>query len=271
MSGCWPARSVVSPGSSRRLARNSETRLLWPSPSAGVAGVADQFPVPFAHRPIGVRPLAYLPVHRVAIVRAGCVRIAQHRGQAAAIESSGGRFEAAQLGQRGQPIGGMGHRRASFVLWQGPRPGDDRRHADAAFKQAELRPAIGPGASAAKVGPLFGGMPVVALEDDDRALPQPQRIHFGQQCPQPFVLGRQERGVQIPRVRQVLEMLQPLRVALVRVVRRVQRVVDEAGTVLVLLQETRRLPGPSGRESTGHHKTPRLPLRCRSWMFGPLQ
>jgi len=85
-------------------------------------------------------------------------------------------------------------------------------------------------------------MAVVALEDDDRAFLQSERIDFGQQRSQPLVLSGHERSIQVPRVRQLLEMLQPLCISLVRVVRCVQRVVDEEGTILVLLQKTRAFP-----------------------------
>lgn len=106
-----------------------------------------------------------------------------------------------------------------FSLRQTPRPGDDGGKPDAALEQTELRPAITARAASAKMGALLGGMAVVALENDEGVLTESELVEFREEQSKPLILRRDEGGVEIARVRQVFEALEPLRVTLIGVVR----------------------------------------------------
>src|SRR5262249_56651473 len=98
-----------------------------------------------------------LPWRRVGGRRGGGG--ADHRDQALAVEMDPGQRDAAELGDRRQPVAAVGDLIADLALRQVPRPTDDRRHANAALEQAELGPAIDPRTAAAEVGALLGRVP----------------------------------------------------------------------------------------------------------------
>ena len=136
MSGCAAARLVVSDGSSCRLTRNDP--LIRPRGAlGGVVHVVEQLPVALAHGPARVD----LPVQDVVGRRC----IGRLGSPATRLLPSSGtlrRRDAAQLGDRRQPVAAVGDLCADLVLRQVSRPAHDRRHADAALEQAELGPAI---------------------------------------------------------------------------------------------------------------------------------
>ena len=136
-------------------------------------------------------------------------------------------LHAAQLRQRRHPVAGMDDLVAHLAFGQMAGPRDDAGQPDPALEQAELRAAVRPRAAAAEVRPLLGRVAVVGLEGHDGPLAQAEFVQLLQQRGDPFVARREEGGVEVPRIRQVLVALQPLHVALVRIVRHVQGEVDE--------------------------------------------
>lgn len=123
---------------------------------AKVLHVAQEFPVPFTHRPLGIRSLTDLPVERVLGVRAGSAAVREDTGETAAVQANGRRRHAGQFGEGREEITGMGDLVADFVLGNPARPGDDGRQADAALEEAELGAPVGPRATASEVGAFFG-------------------------------------------------------------------------------------------------------------------
>src|SRR3989304_812002 len=101
-------------------------------------------------------------------------------------------------------------------------PGDDTGQADAAFKQTEFRAAIRSSAAATTKSTFFSGVPVVGLEDDHCALTQSEIVHGPQKRADALIQRGDECRIEIAWLRQVLVMIKPLGVALIRVVRHVQ-------------------------------------------------
>ena len=194
-----------------------------------VAGVADQLPRAPADGPLGAVAPADLPVRDLVRGRGG--RVAEDRHEAQAVEVEAVARDLGEVEERREPVAAVGELVADLTGGQMPRPADDRRHAEAALEQAELRPAVRPGAAAAVVGPLLGRVPVVRLEDDDRLVRQARRLDRPEQPADPLVHRGDERRVEVPGVRQVGEGRQPLGLALIRIMRHVDGEVHEEGAV----------------------------------------
>ena len=69
------------------------------------------------------------------------------------------------------------------------------------------------------MGAFLMAVAMVALENDDRVLPQAKAIHCIDQLSDSFVLCGEKRGIKIARVGENFVMLKPFGVALIRIVR----------------------------------------------------
>ena len=92
-----------------------------------------------------------------------------------------GGVDAAEFGEGGEPVAAVGDLSSHFVFGDVTGPGDDGRHADTAFEEAEFCAAIGPGTSASAVGAFFGAVAMVGLKYDDGVVGLAEFIDFSEE------------------------------------------------------------------------------------------
>ena len=145
--------------------------------------VDDEFPLVFSDSPL----LFLLPVQDI-MWRSGLARC-DDRCDILTVDFMVGKFDAAVVGDGGQPIGADRDLFPDLVLGDLSRPGDDAGYANASFPEGELMAAVRTRAAAAGVRPDFDRMAMIAEKDDDGFFPQAELVNFVDDLADLFVEG----------------------------------------------------------------------------------
>src|SRR5439155_21219839 len=115
------------------------------------------------------------------------------------------------------------------------RPGNDRRHTNAAFEQTELGAAIWAGAAPAEMRPILNRVAIVGLKHNNRAVAQAKVIKLLHEPANAFVQRGDEGAVEISGVRKIFVALEPFHIALIWIMREIDGEVEKERLSFVLL------------------------------------